>query len=116
MPADNEKWEKRNNGKNETVKPRKNQNACRKGKLPVVGNTGSEHHQTRFLKRVPQKNKKNFSKPISADGISSKGLKPGQFNREIFWTILKMDKEETHTNEPDDQRAYDGVQGLTSEK
>ena len=33
-------------GRNRTAKPRNNQNTWRKGKLQVLGNTGSGHHQT----------------------------------------------------------------------
>ena len=41
----NEKWKKTNNGRNRTRKSRKNKNAWRKGKLQVLGNIGSGHHQ-----------------------------------------------------------------------
>ena len=44
--AYNEKWEKANNRRNKTAKLEKNQNTRREGKLQVLGNIRSRHHQT----------------------------------------------------------------------
>ena len=44
--VNNEKQKKTNNGRNKTTKPRKSQNAQRKGNLQVFGNIVSGHHQT----------------------------------------------------------------------
>ena len=55
--ANNEKWKKTNNGRNRTVKSGKNHNIQRKGKLQVLGNTGSEHQQASTDER---KNKKEY--------------------------------------------------------
>ena len=53
-----EEREKTNSGRNRTSKLRKNQNACRREKLQVLGNIGSEHYQTsrnegKNTKRIP---------------------------------------------------------------
>ena len=50
---------KTNDRMNSTTKSRKNQNALRKGKLPVLWNIGSGHYQTRGDER------KKFKKSIS---------------------------------------------------
>ena len=43
---ENEKWATKNDGRNRTTKPRKKQNARRKGKLLLLGNIRSGHNQT----------------------------------------------------------------------
>ena len=43
--ADNEKWEKRRNGRNWTAIAGKDQNAQGKRKWQVLGNIGSEYYQ-----------------------------------------------------------------------
>ena len=48
----NEKLEKRNNRRNRTTKSGKNLNAGRKGKLQVLGNIGSGHHQSRDKRKI----------------------------------------------------------------
>ena len=64
--ANNELWEKTNDGRNRTTKSRMNQNAWRKGKLQVLENIGNGHHQTsqgekkkKNLKREFLRNKKS---------------------------------------------------------
>ena len=49
--ADNENRKKTNNRRNRTAKSGRNQNALRKGNLPVLGNNGSRPHQTSGDKR-----------------------------------------------------------------
>ena len=44
--ANNEKRKTTNDGRNRTIKSRKNQNTRTKGNLQVLGNTGSGPHQT----------------------------------------------------------------------
>ena len=55
--ANNEKCETMHDGKNKTIKPRKNQNARRKGNQQILGNIRTKHDQTigderKNLKRV----------------------------------------------------------------
>ena len=75
--AYNQKRERTDNGRNRTVKSRKNQNAWRKGNLRVLRNIESSHHQTSGDER---KNKKEYLRQTSklleinsAAVISSKG-------------------------------------------
>ena len=44
--TNNEEWEMTDDRRNRTTKPRKDQNAQRKGNLQILGNIGSWHHQT----------------------------------------------------------------------
>ena len=40
------------NGRHRTIKSRKNQNVCRKGKLQVLGFIGNRHHHTRGDEKI----------------------------------------------------------------
>ena len=74
----NENKKKMNNRRNRTTKSRKNQNIWRKGKLLVLRNIGSGHHQTsgderKNKKRMPQMNEKvswNLLKRINTWAVS----------------------------------------------
>ena len=69
-----EKWKNTNNRRNRNAKSRKNQNVWRKGKLQVLGNGGSAHHQTsrdkKKKKRIPLMDKE-ASRKQTAGEISS---------------------------------------------
>ena len=98
----NEKWTKRNNGRNQAAKSRKNLYTWREGKLQVLGNTESGHHQTdlklkRKKKSGPEEGK-NFAKPSSVAEILLKGQILGQFPQKDTWNFLKMNKRGTQTN------------------
>ena len=71
------KSEKVINRRNWTTKPRKNQKVWRKGKLQVLGNTGSGHHQI-SIRKEELRLMENFSKPSYAPGISSKAQTIGE--------------------------------------
>ena len=64
--AGNEKWEKINNGRR-TAKSEKSQNAWKEGKLQVLGNIGSGHHQTeiKFKKVYLRRTRKFLAVEIS---------------------------------------------------
>ena len=61
--AHNEKWEKRNHGRNRVAKTGKNQNAWRKRKLQVLGNIERGYRQTSRDERKKKDELENFSKP-----------------------------------------------------
>ena len=69
----NEKWEKRNNGRNTTTKSEKNQNIRRKGKLQVLGNIKQVEMKEEIFKMSTSDEWENFSKPSSAAEILPKG-------------------------------------------
>ena len=72
--ADNEKWKKRNSGKNRAAKSGKHQNAWKEVKLHILGNIESRHHSIEMKEniRVLRNNKKIFSKSRFVEEISSK--------------------------------------------
>ena len=79
---------------NRTSKSRKNQNACRKEKLQILGNTGSVRHKKADMKENIechwQRRKLLKTKPCSSNLI--KGINTGICHPyKILSTILKMD-------------------------
>ena len=67
--------EKTNNGKNNTAKSRKYQNARRNRNLQILGNFGRGYHQIsaderKTLEKVPLINKKSFTESCSATEVT----------------------------------------------
>ena len=119
--AFNEKWVMTNNGSNRTVKPEKNQNAWREGKLWILGNIGSRHHQTsrdkiKNNKRIPQMNEKTYRNQARQQTSHQRDKHLGSRPCKILRTILKMKKGRIQTNRPKDKKVDDYAQGLTSKR
>ena len=112
--ADNEKWKKKNNGMNRTAESVKNQNALRKGKLQVLGNIGSGHHQTsgEKIKEYLRRTRKLLETKL----YSRNFLKIIDNWAFLLGIILKVDKGGTQTNEPEGKKVQDDALGLTSER
>ena len=113
----NEKWKKTNNGRNRTAKSRKNQNTWRKGKLQLLGNIGSEHHQTsederKNKKRIAQTSEKISRNQTLQQNFHQRDKHLGSPPCKILGTSLLMDKGRTQINELKDKEVDDDAQGF----
>ena len=106
------RWKKEHNRTNRTANSRKNLNARRLGKLQVLENIESGRDQKVEINERNEKTSQNqalYQK--SLQGYKYLGINP----RNIFETILIMDKGEIQTNGPEDKKIYDFAKGFTSE-
>ena len=81
------------------------------GKQQILRNIGRGHHQTsrdeNNKKIVPQKNEKTLWNEVLQQKYHQRNKHVGRRPCKIFWIILKIDKEGTQTNEPNDQEIGD---------
>ena len=110
--TDNEKWEKRNDGRKRTNQIRK---ACEffgeKRKLQVPRNARNRDEQ-KCNKKVAQKNKKTLRNQALHQNNKHLGSPPGK----ILSKILKMVKIRTQTNERRDEGSDVDAPGFTPER
>ena len=110
--ANNKKRIKPNNGRNRIAKSRKNKNVWRNGKLLVLGNIGSRHHQTskdeRKIKiRESQTNEKTSRNQARPQESHQNDKHLGCFRCKIIRSILGMDDGRASTNGSEYKKAND---------
>ena len=74
--GDKEKQKRTHDGRNGTIKPRKDQNALGKGNLQILENNGEGHHKKMEMKEKFKSisgGRGNYSKPNYIAEITSKG-------------------------------------------
>ena len=121
-----EKWTMiiRKSGKREITEGielpnKKNRNAGRKGKLQVLGNIRSGHHQTEMKEKLPrvlQTSEKTSLNQTLLQKSHKRDKHLGSPSWRVLGTILRMNKGRTSTNEPEDKKVDDDAQSLTSRK
>ena len=103
--ANNEKRKTTNERWNRTTKPRKNQNARKKGNLQIPRDIESGRHQT----RGDEKNLKNNTsgEPLNKTTLQKfhrRDKRLGCSPRKILGDIIKVDERRTSTNGPENKK------------